>query len=129
MRTNTLFRRFLSALALVASLVGVTTSLTACSTNQNVDMSTVTAVIDVRTPAEFATGHLDGAINIDWEGPTFADEVSALDPNGTYLLYCRSGNRAGQAKAAMESLGFTNLTNLGSVEDASTATGIAIVTG
>lgn len=129
MRTTTLIRRFLSALALVASLVGVTASLTACSTNQNVDMSTVTAVIDVRTPAEFATGHLDGAINIDWEGATFADEVAALDPNGTYLLYCRSGNRAGQAKAAMESLGFTHLTNLGSVENASTATGIAIVTG
>ncbi len=129
MRTLTFSRRFFAAIALLASFVGVTTALTACTTTQNIDMSTVTAVIDVRTPAEFATGHLEGAINIDWEGATFADEVAALDPNGTYLLYCRSGNRAGQAQTAMESLGFTDLTNIGGVEEASTVTGIAIVTG
>lgn len=90
-------------------------------------MNTVTAVIDVRTPAEIAEGHLDGAININWEDIGFADEVSALDKDGVYVLYCRSGNRAGQAIDAMTSMGFTNLTNAGGVDAASAFTGLDIV--
>lgn len=127
MRTPSPFSRILAQIALLIGAVGIATTLSACTTAQNVDMTSVTAVIDVRTPAEFATGHLDGAVNIDWEGATFVDDVAALDPSGKYLLYCRSGNRAGQAQTAMQSLGFTDVTNLGSVNDAAAATGIPIV--
>ncbi len=63
-------------------------------------------VIDVRTPEEFAEGHIDGATMIDFYTDTFNDEIAALDPNGTYLLYCRSGNRSGQAATLMQQLGF-----------------------
>ena len=63
-------------------------------------------VIDVRTPDEFAEGHLEGATMIDFSSPTFADDVAALDPAGNYLVYCRSGNRSGQAVAVMQQLGF-----------------------
>jgi len=84
-------------------------------------------LIDVRTPAEFAAGHLEGAINIDFQSPTFAAEVSALDPTGSYTLYCRSGNRSGQALAVMKDLGFTDLSNAGGLEDASQLLGLDIV--
>lgn len=63
-------------------------------------------VIDVRTPEEFAEGHIDGATMIDFYADTFGDDIGALDPSGTYLLYCRSGNRSGQAAALMQQLGF-----------------------
>ena len=86
-----------------------------------------TVVIDVRTPEEFASGHLDGAVNINWEGE-FTAVIGELPTDGEYLLYCRSGNRAGQAEAFMESNGFTDVTNLGSVQEASQATGLPIVT-
>lgn len=125
MRTSTITSRIAVGFAAIVAVFGLTLSLSGCS--QNVDMSTVTAIIDVRTPDEFASGHVDGAVNIDWEGATFADEVAALDKNGTYLLYCRSGNRAGQAKAAMEQMGFTDITNLGGYQDASNATGLPLV--
>jgi rhodanese-related sulfurtransferase len=87
----------------------------------------VTAVIDVRTPAEFAEGHLDGAVNIDWQGATFVSEITQLDPARTYVIYCRSGNRSAQAISAMTEMGFTNLTNAGSVAEAAGLTGLAIV--
>ncbi|MEY4477101.1 MAG: hypothetical protein RJA31_605 [Actinomycetota bacterium] len=126
MKKNRFTTRFLTIVAALAAVFGLTVALTGCS-SQTVDMSTVTAVIDVRTPEEFATGHLDGAVNINWEDPTFTDQVATLDKDGVYVLYCRSGNRAGQALDAMTSMGFANLTNAGSVNDAASFTGLAIV--
>ncbi|MEY4618276.1 MAG: hypothetical protein RL101_462 [Actinomycetota bacterium] len=103
-------------------------SLSACSTAEPVDMSSIAAVVDVRTPGEFAEGHLDGALNYDWQGANFAAEISNLDPAADYVIYCRSGNRAGQAISFMQSNGFTGtLTNGGGVADASSLTGIEIV--
>lgn len=112
--------------ATVAAAIGLVFTTAACAP-QTIDMTSVTAVIDVRTPEEFAGGHVDGAINIDWQGSTFTDEVTALDPTGTYVLYCRSGNRAEQARVAMVEMGFASVTNLGSVENASGVTGLPIV--
>lgn len=63
-------------------------------------------VIDVRTPEEYAEGHIDGATLLDFYEPTFADQLAELERDGTYLLYCRSGNRSGQAASIMSSLGF-----------------------
>ena len=116
--------KFLTAL-LVS--VGVLAGVTACSTPEKVDMSHVTAVIDVRTPEEFAEGHLEGALNLNIEGSSFAADIAKLDPAGTYVVYCRSGNRAGKAVTAMQQIGIANVSNLGAVADASTATGIAVV--
>jgi rhodanese-related sulfurtransferase len=126
MNKSTISARLVSVALAIAAVFGLTLGLSGCS-SQTVDMSTVTAVIDVRTPAEFAEGHLDGAVNINWEDIGFADEVSALDKDGVYVLYCRSGNRAGQAIDAMTSMGFTNLTNAGGVDAASAFTGLDIV--
>jgi rhodanese-related sulfurtransferase len=115
---------------LVASLVAIfaVSSLAACSATESLDMKSVAAVIDVRTPEEFATGHLDGALNFDIQGAEFDSQLSTLDKAADYVIYCRSGNRAGQAVSYMQENGFTGtLTNAGSVADASAATSIAIV--
>jgi phage shock protein E len=69
-------------------------------------------VLDVRTPAEFNDGHIEGAVNIDVNGPTFADEIALLDPSGTYAVYCRSGNRSAVAVQHMATQGFTSLYDL-----------------
>ena len=63
-------------------------------------------VIDVRTPEEYADGHIEGATLIDFYEPTFAEQLAELERDGTYLLYCRSGNRSGQAASIMDELGF-----------------------
>lgn len=69
-------------------------------------------VLDVRTPEEFEDGHLSGATMIDFYAETFADDIAALDADETYLVYCRSGNRSGQATALMASLGFEQVYDL-----------------
>lgn len=81
------------------------------------DRADAVTIIDVRTPEEFATGHLVGAVNIDVQGAAFTDEVSALDPAGAYVVYCRSGNRSAAATAMMAELGFTELYDLGGIQD------------
>lgn len=92
-----------------------------------VEVSEDTILLDVRTPEEFAAGHLDGAQLIDFNGGEIPGALPVLNPKVEYLVYCRSGNRSGQAIELMAAAGFTNLTNLGSLEQAASATGIAIV--
>lgn len=69
-------------------------------------------VIDVRTPAEFAGGHLPGATNIDVNGGDFAAQIGKLPKTNTFLVYCHSGNRSAVATAAMEDKGFTRVYDL-----------------
>ncbi len=70
-------------------------------------------VLDVRTPDEYAGGHVDGAINMDVLAPDFRTRAAALDPDGTYYLYCRSGARSGRAATILQSLGVTEAHNAG----------------
>ncbi len=69
-------------------------------------------LIDVRTPAEFNGGKLPGAKNIDFFSKDFTNQIDKLDKDKTYLLYCRSGNRSGQACNIMAGRGFTKLYNM-----------------
>jgi len=69
-------------------------------------------IIDVRTPQEFAEEHIENAINIDFRSETFRDELSKLDKNKTYLIYCRSGGRSGNALNIMEELNFEEVYNM-----------------
>src|SRR5690242_11074803 len=54
-------------------------------------------VLDVRTPREFATGHIPGAVNIDVNAPDFGTKVATLDKNKTYLVHCAAGVRSAKA--------------------------------
>lgn len=119
------FFKFLTASLIAIFAVG---SLTACSSAAPVDMSSVAAVIDVRTPEETSAGYLEGAKLFDINGPDFAAQLESLDKAANYVIYCRSGNRAGQAIEYMQGAGFTGtLTNAGSLADASSATGLSVV--
>ncbi|HWS58591.1 MAG TPA: rhodanese-like domain-containing protein [Actinotalea sp.] len=69
-------------------------------------------VLDVRTPEEFAAGHLPGAVNANLESGTFTDDLAALDPAATYAVYCRSGNRSAQALGIMQDAGFDDVAHL-----------------
>ena len=121
-------KKILRAVVALALAVTATLGLAGCAT-EKVDMATVAAVIDVRTPGEFTSGHLEGALNFDIQGMTFMEEIATLDPDATYLVYCRSGSRAAAAVDTMKSIGIDNITNLGSVNDALSATDLALVTG
>lgn len=69
-------------------------------------------IIDVRTPKEFAAGHLDNAVNIDWLGDNFEATIKKLNPSKPIFVYCKSGNRSAQAAAKIEELGFKTIYNL-----------------
>lgn len=127
----TIHRSRTRGMALAASLVALAFGLTACTPSAaqepTVEVTADTIVLDVRTAEEFAAGHLDGAVQIDFNAGDVARAIPNLDPNAEYLVYCRSGNRSGQAIELMKQEGFTNLTNLGSLEQAAQSTGIQIV--
>jgi rhodanese-related sulfurtransferase len=69
-------------------------------------------ILDVRTPEEFASGHIEGALNIDFNGGDFANEITRLNPSENYAIYCRSGSRSGQAASIMHKAGFHEVSNL-----------------
>ncbi|MFD1614387.1 rhodanese-like domain-containing protein [Gelatiniphilus marinus] len=70
-------------------------------------------IIDVRTDNEVADGIIANAIHIDiYKGQEFVNELEALDKDKNYYVYCRSGNRSGQACNIMDQLGFENAYNL-----------------
>lgn len=73
-------------------------------------------LIDVRSPAEYAEGHIDGAVNI----PVSEIErvIGGFEKDVPMQLYCLSGARAAHAQMLLESVGFSNVTNLGGLEEA-----------
>lgn len=84
-------------------------------------------ILDVRTPQEFAEGHLDGAVNVDFNAGAVPAALAEMDPNAEYIVYCRSGNRSGQVAALMDAAGFKNVEDLGPLDNAAEKTGIDIV--
>ncbi|MBU3027301.1 rhodanese-like domain-containing protein [Zobellia galactanivorans] len=70
-------------------------------------------ILDVRTPEEVEEGYIPNSINIDFYlGQDFLNEIEKLDKSKNYYVYCRSGNRSGQACAIMNSVGIENTYNL-----------------
>ena len=69
-------------------------------------------VLDVRAPSEFDAYHLEGAVNMNYLGPDFLEEMERLDANQRYLVYCRSGRRSVRACTLMRNAGITDLIHL-----------------
>ena len=108
---------------LFAALIASVFTLTACGATGAVTTMNVPdfakkvsnksiVLLDVRTPAEFASGHISGATNIDFESGTFESDIQKLDKSKSYAVYCRSGNRSGQATSLMAKDGFSTVFNL-----------------
>jgi len=73
-------------------------------------------LVDVRTPEEYNEKHLKNAQNINIKSPEFAAKISKLDKNKPVYLYCRSGNRSGQATDSLIALGYKSSYNIGSLD-------------
>lgn len=69
-------------------------------------------LLDVRTPNEVAYGRIDGTMNIDFLSNSFPAEISLLDKDKTYFVYCRSGQRSLKACKEMQRIGITKTINL-----------------
>ncbi len=70
-------------------------------------------LVDVRTPGEFASGHIPGALNIDWKNQDeFTRKIKAIAKDKTVLIYCHSGHRSGLAKKYLQEKGYTKIYNL-----------------
>jgi rhodanese-related sulfurtransferase len=69
-------------------------------------------IIDVRTPEEYAAGHLENALLIDYNSNNFKTELGKLPRDKQYLIYCRTARRSGLALEVFTSLGFTNVLNM-----------------
>ena len=125
-------RSWTNLISAVALAMAAVTGISACSSSPPAASSSPTAtgahltasdfstamktpgtiVLDVRTPAEFATGHLPGAQNIDIEGADFATRIAALDKAATYAVYCHSGNRSATAMEQMAAADFAHVYDL-----------------
>ena len=128
---TSIIKRSMAAFAVIGVLL-----LAACGSSSNaitnVDASTVlttvsqpgVTVVDVRTPEEFAAGHLEGAVNMNVEGPDFSTQIATLDTTGSVAVYCQSGRRSAIAADQMASAGFTSIVNLqGGIADLQSAGG------
>jgi rhodanese-related sulfurtransferase len=113
-----------AALALAAGLI-----LGACggstATDTQLELTSVTdvqsivesppadlVILDIRTPEEYAAGHIAGAINIDYYAADFEQQLGELDLDVPYVMYCNSGNRSSNALPVMDSIGFTEVYEL-----------------
>ncbi|MCP3997539.1 MAG: rhodanese-like domain-containing protein [bacterium] len=120
MRTKTTFTAIALAGALILGSCGGSTA-----TDSKLELTSVSdvteivsappadlVILDIRTPEEFGTGHIDGAINIDYYAADFEAQLSGLDLTVPYVMYCNSGNRSSNALPLMDSIGFEEVYEL-----------------
>ncbi len=123
------------SLTLATLVMVVLTLVTGCSTSQDPGKAITRAapsvrpdearerieagavVVDVRTPEEFETGHVAGALNLDLQGVEFLDELDDLDRDDSFVVYCRTGSRATTATDHMADLGFDDVVNAGGFDE------------
>ncbi len=68
-------------------------------------------LLDVRTPAEYQNGHLEGAVNVDYQSD-FKTEIEKMNKEKKYLIYCRTGIRSDNAMQIMRHFGFKEVYNM-----------------
>ena len=71
-------------------------------------------ILDIRTPGEFKSGHLAESVLIDFYSQTFAENLSRLNKEKTYLIYCRSGNRSSKSLEIFKKLKFQKVYHMAS---------------
>jgi rhodanese-related sulfurtransferase len=69
-------------------------------------------ILDVRTPAEYAGGHIENAVNIDYYADDFEETLDSYDKNKTYLMYCRTASRSAAVLKIMQRLEFKEVYNM-----------------
>lgn len=126
-------RKVLGIIGFTALIAVGATSCSASSSDSpdtsvsNIELVPASRVIDVRTAEEFAEGHVKGARNLDIQNGDFEEALKDLDKEASYSVYCRSGNRSAAAVELMRNEGFTNVVDLGALEDAAKSLALPIV--
>jgi rhodanese-related sulfurtransferase len=69
-------------------------------------------ILDLRTPKEFASGHIEGAVMLDYYSPGFQQGLQQLDRSKRYLIYCRTGNRSSRTLKLIDQMGFISVYHL-----------------
>lgn len=69
-------------------------------------------LVDVRTPEEFAAGHIEQARNINWYDSDFTEQMEAIDKEQTIYVYCKKGGRSAKAAQLLDSLGYKKVVDL-----------------
>jgi len=111
---GSLYRVIILITALLTATLFITTlAKTAGTTGEK------SVIIDVRTLEEWNAGHLATAQHLPLDQVAQSIDTVMIDKHQQVYLYCRSGNRSGQAKIIMDSLGYTNVINAGGIGDAS----------
>ena len=84
-------------------------------------------ILDVRSPMEYATGHVEGSVNLPLD--RFVDAYASLigDPSRQVVVYCASGARSGQAVQYLQAQGYANVTNGISAQNVAARMGRALV--
>lgn len=113
-------KKILSVLTIVVALSGIAAS---CFSGEGADL----LLIDVRTEAEWNSGHIRGAILIPYEQIGKRIAAVAKDKSRKIYVYCRSGRRSQIAKETLDRLGYKNVINLGGLQDAAKAMRLDIV--
>ncbi len=109
----------LAGAALLASCGGATTTEAGLQLTPVDEVSEIITnppddliILDIRTPEEFAAGHIEGAINIDYYAGDFEQRLGVLDLDVPYVMYCNSGNRSSNTLPLMDSIGFSEVYEL-----------------
>ncbi len=84
-------------------------------------------VLDIRTPDEFAAGHIENAVNIDYFSPNFQSQLDQLDKGKTYVMHCKSGGRSGRSVSIFKELNFKNLIHMNGGFDEWVQSGLPVV--
>jgi len=103
--------------SLVAFVLFITTSCTTADQSyghllspravvSKIESTTDLIVVDVRTPAEYNDGHIEGAQLINWNDSQFENQINQLDKSKPIVVYCAVGGRSGKAYARLKTLGF-----------------------
>lgn len=123
--------------AVVVAVGSLTMGLSACGSSSaskdsvpvgEVTLTPASKVIDVRSSEEFAAGAISGATNISLENGDLEKALSTMDKEANYSVYCRSGRRSAIAVELMKKAGFSNVTDLGGIEQAAQSLALPITT-
>jgi len=115
--------RWVIATLVVLALGSAQASDASADAARDTSVDELTLIVDVRTAEEFAAGHFPGAINIPHEDIIQGIQDFNVGKDQTVLLYCRSGNRSGQAEGRLQSAGFSGAKNVGGLNALLAATG------
>jgi rhodanese-related sulfurtransferase len=71
-----------------------------------------TVILDVRSPKEYAAGHIKNAVLIDFNAKDFDEKIKQLDKSKTYLVHCAVGGRSAKASSKLDGFDFPKVVNL-----------------